>query len=70
MSDPQFLPAMNPIIQKACKSFPFIAGNIILKNNLPIEEFNSLQEKVKSSFLYRWQVNQEISKLDKQSVDI
>lgn len=66
MADPEFLPAMNPLIQKACRSFSEVANDIIRRNGLYVEEFNDLQEKVERNAFYRFRVQNEIRKLEKK----
>jgi hypothetical protein len=64
MADPEYLPAMCPTIQKACKDFPQIASVIIHHNGLHIEEFNSYQDKLAKDVWYRLQVQRELSQLE------
>ena len=66
MSDPEILPAMNPIIQRLSQEFPKTACQIIAKNGLHIEEFNLLQEKVEKNFFYRVAVQNEIKKIEEE----
>lgn len=66
MADPEYLPAMCPTIQKACKDFPNLASFIIRRNGLHVEEFNTLQEKLTKNVVYRFQVQREIEKLEKK----
>lgn len=63
MADPEFLPAMCPTIQKACKDFPHLANHIIQRNGLHVEEFNLLQEKLSKNMFFRYQIKKEIDKL-------
>lgn len=58
---------MNPIIQKLSQEFPKTASRIIAQNGLLIEEFNSLQEKVEKNFFYRFAVQNEIKRIERES---
>lgn len=62
MADPEYLPAMCPLIQKVCKDFPYVASNIVVHSGLPIEEFNTLQDKLQSNMFFRFQIQKEIEK--------
>ena len=66
MADPQYLPAMCAPIQRACRDFPTIAARHIGKCGLHIEEFNALQRKVRKNPIYRFMVQSEVEKLQKQ----
>lgn len=66
MADPDYLPAMCPLIQQTCTNFPHLAGKIVLLNGLPIEEFNNLQDKLRSNMFFRYQIQQELSRLPDQ----
>jgi len=67
MSDPEILPAMNPIIQKLSQEFPKTASRIISQNGLHIEEFNSLQDRVDKNILFRYAVQSEIRRIERES---
>jgi hypothetical protein len=64
MSDPEFLPAMSPIIQRASANFPKVAASIISKHQLPVEDFNAMQARVDRDPVFRIRVNREIRRLD------
>lgn len=65
MADPEYLPAMAPIVQRTCKDFPSVATNIIQEYGLHVEEFNALQEKLQKNFFFRYQVMNEINKIQR-----
>jgi hypothetical protein len=65
MADPEYLPAMAPIVQRTCKDFPSVASNIIQEYGLHVEEFNALQEKLQKNFFFRYQVMNEINKIQR-----
>lgn len=65
MADPDYLPAMCPTIQKACKDFPNLANHIIRRNGLHVEEFNLLQEKLAKNIFFRYKIQKEIENLKK-----
>jgi hypothetical protein len=67
MCDPDTLPAMCGTIQKACTCFPQAAANIIGENHLAVEEFNSLNDKVKKNPFFRFQVQRQLDKLKSQA---
>lgn len=68
MSDPEYLPAMSPVIQKASANFPKVASSIITKYQIPIEEFNRLQERIAKDPLFRIRVHKEIKRLENISL--
>jgi hypothetical protein len=66
MADPEYLPAMCPTIQKACKEFPQLANQIIRKNGLHVEEFNLLQTKLAKNVWFRYKVERELEKIKQE----
>jgi protoheme ferro-lyase len=65
MADPEYLPAMNPAVQQAATVFPSIAAAILNRHGLPVETFNSLQDKMKKNPLFRWSLKKELDRLEK-----
>lgn len=63
MTDPDFLPAMSPVIQRASANFPKVAAIILGKYQMPVEEFNAMQVRVDKDPLFRMRVNREIKRL-------
>jgi hypothetical protein len=66
MSDPEILPAMNPIIQKLSLEFPKTASRIIAQNGLHIEAFNALQERIDKNIFFRFAVQNEVRKIERE----
>ena len=64
MCSKSMLPVLNEAIQNACDEFPKTASAIIEHHGLNTEEFNLLQKKLDSSFLFRHRVQKSIDQLD------
>ena len=58
---------MAPIIQRSCHEFPLIVTEIIERNGLHVEEFNSMQKKLQQNLFFRFQVMKELERLDQRS---
>jgi hypothetical protein len=63
--DPEYMPAMNPVIQKASTNFPKVARSILERHELSVEQFNNLQRKMERNPIFRYQLNQEIDRQEK-----
>jgi hypothetical protein len=61
--DPEYLPVMSPVVKKSCQKFVNIATDIIHNNGMKVEEFNYLQEKLKNSMFFKYQVRKELDKI-------
>jgi hypothetical protein len=66
MCDPSTLPAMSKNVQRACAAFPNAASQVIQKNNLDLDRFNELKEKM-NNIIFKAKVEMEIRKLNKSS---
>jgi hypothetical protein len=60
ISDPAWLPWLNPIVREVVVAFPAQAEEIVKKHGLDSDEFNGMLAQSKASQLFRWNVQRQI----------
>jgi len=66
MSDPELLPTMSREIQVAQKQFQQNVGEIIKRNSLDLEDFESLNDKLKRDIFFRLRVQSQLKRMEKE----
>ena len=66
MCDPDMLPAMCSEVRGACETFPAVVSAVAGDCGLSLGDFNALNVRLKKDPLFRFRVQQEISRIDRK----
>ncbi len=68
MMNPEYLPAMSPLVQRAATEFNTASADIVNRNGLEVGQFFGMKDKMNRSFLFRWKVKNAISKVQQSEL--
>lgn len=60
ISDPTLMPFLSPKVRAVVKAFPLQAEDVVKKNGLDSDEFNSMLQEVRSNPIFRWKVQKTL----------
>ena len=60
ISDPTLMPFLSPKVRAVVKAFPLQAEDVVKKNGLDSDEFNSMLQEVRSNPILRWKVQKTL----------
>lgn len=66
MCDPELRPIMCRQVQHACQNYPIVAGRIVEQMGLPNDRFDVLNDQAKINPFFRFQVQREIARLERE----
>jgi hypothetical protein len=68
MMNPEYLPAMSPLVQRAATEFNTAAAGVVNGNGLEVGQFFDMKDKMNKSLFFRWKVKNAMSKVEQSEL--